>query len=88
MAGFPDVLSVAHRRVRRRVETWLDGELGPGESRSVRRHLDGCRDCRGDAELLRRIKASLARLDRRRPPTLATVRLRLWAEELAAGHLR
>lgn len=81
------MLSVTHRRIRRRVETWVDGELSSPEARTVRRHLEECAGCSGEVELLERIKASLGRLERRRPPALATARLRRWAEELAAGGL-
>ncbi len=81
------MLSLTHRRIRRRVETWVDGELTSPEARTVRRHLEECAGCSGEVELLGRIKASLGRLERRRPPALETARLRRWAEELAAGGL-
>lgn len=81
------MLSLSHRRMRLWVETWVDGELQAGHWRAVRDHLDECADCRGEADLLSRIKASLVRLDRCHPPKLVTARLRRWAEELAAGRL-
>jgi len=83
----PDVLSLSHRRMRRRVETLVDGELDIRAAKAVRQHLDDCPGCSGYAELLAKIKASLARLESRRPPALASVRLRRWSEDLAAGGL-
>ena len=80
-------MSLSHRRLRRRVETLMDGELDLRAARAVRLHLDDCPGCRGYAELLGMVKASLARLERRRPPALAAARLRRWSEDLAAGGL-
>ncbi len=73
--------------MRRRVETLVDGELDMRAAKVVQEHLDDCPGCRGYAELLAKIKASLARLEQRRPPALATARLRRWGEDLAAGGL-
>ena len=73
--------------MRRRVETLVDGELDLRAAAAVRRHLGDCLGCRGYAEVLAMIKASLARLDHSRPPALAAARLRRWSEDLAAGDL-
>lgn len=71
-----------HRRLRRQVAAVVDGEAGPEAAAAVRRHLDECWGCSDDAELLRLIKAALARLAGREPADLSVVRLRRWAEGL------
>jgi anti-sigma factor RsiW len=83
VGGFPGVmLDVVHRRMRRAVGAYLDGELSPPEAAVVAAHLDECWGCSGDAEMLRLIKRSLQRLAARRPTDLVLVRLRRWADGL------
>ncbi|MGH9110918.1 MAG: zf-HC2 domain-containing protein [Acidimicrobiales bacterium] len=77
------MLSAGHRRVRRAVDAYVDGELARGQAAAVAAHLDNCWGCSGDADTLRLMKRSLQRLAARRPSDLARARLRRWAERLA-----
>lgn len=74
--------SLAHRRMRRDVGAFLDGELDPVDAAAVAAHLDDCWGCNEDAETLHLIKASLRRFAARRPTDLALARLRVWADRL------
>ncbi|MGH9180266.1 MAG: zf-HC2 domain-containing protein [Acidimicrobiales bacterium] len=67
--------ALSHRRLRRRIDPYVDGELAPAARRSVRRHLDDCWGCSDAADVVRLIKRSLAQRADRRPPALAAVRL-------------
>jgi anti-sigma factor RsiW len=77
------MLSFGHRRVRRAVDAYVDGELTRGQAAAVAAHLDECWGCSGDADTLRLVKRSLQRRATRRPSDLALARLRRWAEGLA-----
>ncbi|MDZ7675320.1 MAG: zf-HC2 domain-containing protein [Acidimicrobiales bacterium] len=74
----------AHRRIRREVEVWLDGELhSPDRIVEVESHLDECPDCRQDLDVLQRMKCSLRRLASNRPTDLTAARLHRWARRLS-----
>lgn len=69
-----------HRRMRRRVEAYVDGQTDPARTAEVEGHLRDCWGCSEDAEALRLIKASLRNLGARIPTDLGTARLRRWAQ--------
>jgi len=75
------MLHTAHRRMRRAVDAYLDGELPPTRAGAVEVHLDECWGCSGYADAVRLMKRSLRRLAQRRPSDLAVARLRRWAGE-------
>ena len=79
MVGRRMVGRTAHRRSRRDLHAYLDGELDPDRAYAVARHLDDCWPCSGEAEVVRRIKHALARSGDRRPTELAVARLQRWA---------
>lgn len=85
--GSPDVILGHHRWMRRQVAAWVDGELAGRAAAEVRRHLDVCWGCSGDAELLRLLKGALGALGEREPAGLAAMRLRRWGSQLGAHHL-
>lgn len=71
---------VSHRRMRRYVTAYVDGELSDGALVArVEAHLGDCWMCSCDAETWRLIRCSLRRLARRRPVDLDAVRVRRWA---------
>lgn len=71
----------SHRRMQRQVEAYLDGYVDhPGDAPVIEAHLRECWSCSGEAETLRLVKRSLARLAHRRPTDLGAARLRQWAE--------
>ncbi|HYZ99277.1 MAG TPA: zf-HC2 domain-containing protein [Acidimicrobiales bacterium] len=74
------MLQAAHRRMRRDVDAYLDGELRPARVAAVEAHLDECWGCNGYADTVRLMKRSLRRLAERRPTDLTVARLRRWAE--------
>jgi len=45
--------------IKRSLETWLDGALGPLEAEAVQRHVEVCPLCRGEKTRLERLEASL-----------------------------
>jgi anti-sigma factor RsiW len=53
---------LAHRRMRRTVSAYLDGEVDAATAAEVADHLRHCQDCSGDAELIGLIKTSLSNL--------------------------
>ncbi|MDR7420540.1 MAG: anti-sigma factor [Armatimonadota bacterium] len=58
-------------RIARQLSAYLDGELTPDETRTVREHLDACASCRTELEALRDTKRLLGRLrDVEAPPDL------------------
>jgi anti-sigma factor RsiW len=77
------MLSAGHRRVRRAVDAYVDGELTRGRAAAVAAHLAECWGCSGDADTLRLVKRSLQGRATRRPSDLALARMRRWAEGLA-----
>jgi anti-sigma factor RsiW len=71
-----------HRRYRRQVSAFVDGELDPPAMAAMERHVRVCWGCSGAVEQIRLIKLSLTRLRDRRPEPLAAARLRRWAERV------
>jgi anti-sigma factor RsiW len=65
-----------HRRIRRDVSAYLDGEVGAATASAVRANLRQCWACSGDAELTRMIKHSLHNLASRHDDVVALMRLR------------
>jgi anti-sigma factor RsiW len=76
---------LAHRRMRRDVEAYLDGELAPEARARVARHLSTCWECSIAAETLRLLKRALSHRRDRTPASVAERRLRRFAEALVAG---
>jgi len=68
-----------HRKIRRAVEVCLDGEADAVLAAEVRRHLSECWSCSQDGEWLLLIRASLHRIEARRPVDLAVARLNRYA---------
>ncbi|MGH9245183.1 MAG: zf-HC2 domain-containing protein [Acidimicrobiales bacterium] len=73
---------VAHRRMKRAVSAYVDGELDDAAAAAVAVHLRECWDCSGDADLTRMVKRSLGNLGDRLPDTLAAIRLQRFAARL------
>jgi len=74
---------LAHRRMRRTLEAYLDGELPPQAGSEVARHLSVCWECSTLAETIRLLKRALRRRRELSPDTVTARRLRRFAEELA-----
>ena len=72
----------AHRRTKRLLSAYADGELDPVASAAVAAHLRECGGCSGDVEVTRTIKRSLRNLGDRDHDTLGTRRLRRFAVQL------
>jgi anti-sigma factor RsiW len=79
---------LAHRRMRRSVEAYLDGELTPAARAAVADHLSVCWECSIAAETLRLIKRALSHRRDRTPASVAARRLRRFAEDLIAAPSR
>jgi len=75
--------SLRHRRIRRWITPYLDGELDRARARAVADHLEDCWGCSGDVSTLRLVKHSLGGLGARTPTSLAGARLRRWAADLS-----
>lgn len=75
---------LAHRRMRRAVEAYLDGELTPEARAEVARHLSICWECSIAAETLRLLKRALSHRRDRTPSSVAERRLRRFAADLAS----
>ena len=73
----------AHRRTKRLLSAYVDGELDPVATGAVAAHLRECWGCSGDVEVTRTIKRSLHLLGDRDHDTLGTLRLRHFAAQLA-----
>jgi len=71
-----------HRRHRRLVEAFLDGELSDDPARRAADHLRECLDCSTDAETGRLVRSSLRRLAARAGPQLVELRLQRYGEDL------
>ena len=77
------MLHSAHRRIRRDVEAYADGELaGLDRVADIEAHLDACADCRHALDVQGRVKCSLRRLAANRPTDLTAARLRRWVHGL------
>jgi anti-sigma factor RsiW len=72
----------SHRKMRKLVTAYVDGEIDPAGAAQVAAHLQQCWSCNSDVEQLCLIKASLRNLRARRPAAVAVARLRRWASEL------
>lgn len=77
----------AHRRMRRAVDAYLDGELALDARYDVARHLSVCWECSITAETVRLVKRALAQRRARTPVSIAERRLRRLAEDLARAGL-
>lgn len=78
------MLGTSHRRRRRQVMAYVDGEVDVTDAHDAAEHLRECWDCSGEAELLRVTKHALNRLGRSRPDDLTATRLKRWARGLGA----
>jgi anti-sigma factor RsiW len=76
---------LAHRRLHRAVEAYIDGELTPDTHAEVARHLSICWKCSISAETLRLLKRALTQRSDWTPSSVAGRRLRRFAEQLAGG---
>jgi anti-sigma factor RsiW len=74
------MLLAGHRRMRRDLDAYIDGELPRVRVAAIEAHLEDCWGCSGEADTLRLIKRSLRTLAARRPSDLALARLRRWVE--------
>jgi anti-sigma factor RsiW len=76
------LLDIAHRRLRRSIVAYVDGELSdPGLVARIEEHLRECWMCSCDAETWRLLRRSLAHVAARQPVDLGAARLRRWARE-------
>jgi anti-sigma factor RsiW len=76
---------LAHHRMRRAVEAYLDGEVAPDARADVVHHLAICWECSVAAETLQLIKRALSQSGMRTPSSVAERRLRRFAQDLLAG---
>ena len=72
----------AHRRTKRLVSAYVDGELDQAASAAVAAHLRECWGRSGDVEIVRIVKRSLRNLGDRDHDTLGALRLRRFATQL------
>jgi hypothetical protein len=71
-------------RVAQLLQTYLDAELDdPAVVEEIAAHLDACHDCGLEADVYRRLKASLACRDTTDEETLA--RLRAFVDDVCEG---
>lgn len=73
------------RRAGAWLQAYLDGELDRARHRAVARHLRECRRCGMEAATYRELRSSLRRGPRTHDEAASVVRLRDFAERLAAG---
>lgn len=73
---------LSHRRLRRAISRYADGELDARTAQAEAAHLLECDACSHDLAMVSAIKGSLRRLATAEPPTLAATRLRRWAANL------
>lgn len=71
--------ALAHRRFRRAISRYADGELDASTAQALATHLLECDGCSRNLAIVLAIKGSLRRLADAEPPTLAATRLRRWA---------
>lgn len=57
-----------HRQIERHLSAYLDQELPPDQEAAVRRHVEGCAECRVELERLSRVKHLLSALPERTAP--------------------
>jgi Putative zinc-finger/Gram-negative bacterial TonB protein C-terminal len=63
-------------RVRRRLSTWIDGELGQQAAAETNAHLSACPDCRRRAAELAAASRAVSELPRIEPPESVAARVR------------
>lgn len=52
-----------------RIQEIVDGEIGPGKAEQVlKRHLDACQSCNAEADVIRDLKAAIARVSAEADP--------------------
>lgn len=67
-------LELSHREAKDLFGAFVDDELGEGEERELRAHLDGCHECRTGWQSYERVVKGARGLDKlRAPPSLATL---------------
>lgn len=71
-------------RVRKVLQSYLDGELDDDNAAFVAAHLEHCERCGIEADIYERVKASLAELHQAPDPS-AVDRLRRFAESVPAA---
>jgi hypothetical protein len=74
--------ALSHRRFRRAIGRYADGELDATSAQALAAHLLECDGCRRELAMVRAIKGSLQRLADAEPPALAATRLRRWTATL------
>lgn len=79
----PVISPLTHRRIRRSVGPYIDGELAPGDRAELARHLAECWRCNTLAETLALMKRALRARAGRAPANMGELRLRRLAETLA-----
>lgn len=75
--------ALGHRRLRRDLDAYVDGELSPDDRSRVAEHLRVCWECSVAAETLRLLKAALRGRRHREATAIAVRRLRRFADQLA-----
>ncbi|MGH2686464.1 MAG: hypothetical protein ACRDJP_13455 [Actinomycetota bacterium] len=78
------MLGTSHRRRRRQVMAYVDGEVDANVGHDAAEHIRECWDCSGEADLLRLVKHALNRLGSSRPDDLTAARLKRWARGLGS----
>ena len=73
---------LGHRRYRRRLDAYVDGELDLRRAHLVASHVADCWGCSGELHWRRSIKASTSGIGEHGARDLASARLRRWAEGL------
>jgi hypothetical protein len=68
--------------VKERVSAYLDGAMSAEERRSLKRHLNLCRECALESERYSRLRENLRSLPRLAPPADLTTRLRVVASKV------
>ncbi len=54
-----------------RIQEIVDGEIGPGRAEQVlKRHLEACKSCDGEADVIRDLKIAIARVGNDADPKL------------------
>lgn len=62
---------------RRHLPGYLDDALATGEHNVVRRHLDGCEECRAELQRYQKMSALMSRVEKAAPPADLAVRIRM-----------
>lgn len=56
-----------------RIQEIIDGEIGPGRAEQVlKRHLEACRSCDAEADVIRELKQAIARVSDEADPKLVS----------------